>query len=95
MSRHTKPGGWCEFKDWDLNITSADGTLPKDSYIAQYHNLIYEALDKIQRNYAPGPRLKEWVGKAGFVGVTEEVLSVPIGMWPKERRFVRISFPQL
>ncbi len=40
----------------------------------------------------PGPKLKEWVENAGFEGVQETVLPVPIGLWPRERKFVRFPF---
>jgi hypothetical protein len=32
-NRHTKPGGWVEFKDWDLHIVSSDDSLPEYSYL--------------------------------------------------------------
>jgi hypothetical protein len=86
--RHTKPGGWCEFKDWDLNIVSGDNSLPEDSYVLKYHRLLYKAFEKIGLSCRPGPKLKEWVESAGFGGVQEIVLPVPIGLWPKERRLV-------
>jgi hypothetical protein len=91
-NRHTKPGGWVEFKDWNLKIVSSDDSLPKDSAIYNYHKLLYDALDKIGRSYAPGPELKQWAEEAGYVNVTEEVLPVPIGLWPKEKRLVGRRF---
>jgi len=91
MSRHTKPGGWCEFKDWDLNLVSIDNSLPEDSAIVRYHKLVFEALNKFDRIQAPGPKLKGWVEAAGFKRVQERVLPVPIGLWPREAKFVSPS----
>jgi hypothetical protein len=88
LIRHTKPGGWVEFKDWDLSIVSSDNSFPKDSYIYEYHHLLYNALNKIGRTYAPGPNLKKWAEEAGYINVTTQVLPVPIGLWPKEKRLV-------
>ena len=86
--RHTKPGGWVEFKDWDPTILSFDNTLPKDSYIYKYHQFLYESLDKMGRIYAPGPKLKKWVEEAGFINVTAKVVPIPLGLWPKEKTMV-------
>ena len=88
---HTKPGGWCEFKDFDLDIISSDGSLPADSYLMKYHSLVFEALDKIGRDHAPGPKLKDWVASAGYKNIHEDVLAIPIGVWPKEKKYVSFS----
>jgi len=88
---HTKPGGWCEFKDFDLNVISSDGTLPADSYLLRYHSLVFEALDIIKRDYAPGPKLKDWVVSAGYANVHEDVLAIPIGVWPKQKKYKEIG----
>lgn len=92
---HIKPGGWCEFKDWDVTLKSPDNSLPKDSYVLKYHEMLYEAVGKIGRDYKPGVSLKKWVEEAAFVNVTEEVLSVPIGMWAKDRKYVSLSLSLL
>lgn len=86
--QHTKPGGWCEFKDFNLDITSSDDSLPKDSNILKYHLLLVEAINKVGRTHCPGPKLKGWVTAAGYENVHEEVVGVPIGTWPKEKKFV-------
>ena len=87
--RHTKPGSWVEFKDWDLHITSPDNSLPKDSYLYQYHKLIEDAIAKMHREYSPGPNLKKWAEEAGYVNVTERIIPLPIGVWPKDKDLVR------
>lgn len=89
FTRHTKPGGWCEFKDFDLTVRTGDDSLPEDSHILKYHNLVFEALGKIGRDHMPGPKLKKWVEEAGFFDIKEEVLPVPIGMWPRDAKLVR------
>jgi len=88
-TRHTKPGGWVEFKDWDFILVSNDNSLPKDGYIYKYHQLLFSALDKIGRPCNPGPNLKKWVEDAGYKNVTERVYPVPIGRWPKDKKLVR------
>jgi Methyltransferase domain len=89
--RHLKPGGWCEFKDWDFTLHSGDNSLPADSQILRYHQLLYQALEKIGRDWKPGASLKKWVEEAGFENVEEQVLIVPIGPWPKDKYYVSLT----
>ncbi|PMD30003.1 S-adenosyl-L-methionine-dependent methyltransferase [Hyaloscypha variabilis F] len=89
--KHTKPGGWVEFKDWDFILVSNDNSLPKDGYIYKYHQLLFSALDKIGRPCNPGPNLKKWVEDAGYKNVTERVYPVPIGRWPKDKELKEIG----
>ncbi|RDW58504.1 hypothetical protein BP5796_12434 [Coleophoma crateriformis] len=87
----TKPGGWCEFKDWDLQIYSTDNTLPKDSHIQRFHDLTLDALEKLGVVHSPAPKLKGWVEAAGFQDVHEDIEPLPIGSWPKEKRLKEIG----
>ncbi|KAG0647365.1 Velvet complex subunit LAE1 [Hyphodiscus hymeniophilus] len=89
--QHTKPGGWCEFKDFDLNIKATDGSLPEDTALVKYHTLLIGAVNTIGRTHAPGPKLKGWVEAAGYENVHEEVSAVPLGTWPKDKRYKEIG----
>ncbi|KUJ18608.1 S-adenosyl-L-methionine-dependent methyltransferase, partial [Mollisia scopiformis] len=88
---HLEPDGWCEFKDWDFTLHSNDNSLPADSYILKYHRLLYEATDRIGRDWKPGAHLKKWVEEAGFENIQEQVLIVPLGTWPKEKHYKEIG----
>lgn len=46
----------------------------------------------MHRSYAPGPNLKKWAKEAGYVNVTEEIVPLPIGIWPRDKRLVRTAF---
>lgn len=89
LIRHTKVAGWVEFKDWKLHISSFDGSLTEDSYLFQYHKLLIEGSEKIHRQFSPGPHLKRYAEEAGYKNVTERVISLPIGTWPKDKKLVR------
>ena len=39
----------------------------------------------MKRSYTPGPELKVWAKQAGYVNITEKVVPVPIGTWPKDK----------
>ncbi|KAF8854690.1 hypothetical protein BDZ45DRAFT_706447 [Acephala macrosclerotiorum] len=78
---HSKPGGWCKFKDWEFALHSGDNSLPADSQILKYHQTLYEALDRIRRDWKPGAHLKKM----------EQVLVVLINMWPKDKHYKEIG----
>jgi hypothetical protein len=40
----------------------------------------------------PGHQLEKWIKDAGFTNVVHHFLPIPVGPWPKERKFVRHSF---
>ncbi|KAN0122948.1 S-adenosyl-L-methionine-dependent methyltransferase [Hyaloscypha variabilis] len=88
---HLKPGGWCEFKDWDFTLHSVDNSLPPDSHLIKHHQLLYQALGKIGLDWDTGRNLKRWVEEAGFENVEEQVLVVPIGTWPKDKHYKEIG----
>lgn len=74
-----------------MRLRSADDSLPVDSALKEHHELLCSAFEKIGRTPYPGPDLKKWVKDAGFVNVTEEVLPVPVGRWPKDMKWVSCS----
>lgn len=86
--RHTKPGGWVELKDWVMTLVSTDNSLPEDSKLYKHHRLLCGACEKIGRTPSPGSHLKKWAEQAGFKNVHEQVLPVPIGLWPKDKKLV-------
>ena len=64
-------------------------TYAKDEKVLCFHHeLLYEALDIIKRSYKPGPSLKKWAEEAGYVNITEDILPVPMGLWPKDKKLV-------
>lgn len=89
QARNTKPGGWVEFQDFDLNLYSEDGTLKPDSYLMRQVNLTQEACRKIQREPSPGPLLEGWVRDAGFSAITHKSFKMPLGPWPRDKKLVR------
>ncbi len=90
--RHTKPGGWAEFKDWDMHLLSPDKSLNSESRFAEHHRLLCGVCESVGQTPYPGGHLKGWLEEAGFINVQEECLPVPIGPWPKDRRMVSYHF---
>ena len=90
--RHTKPGGWVEFQDWDIQYRTNDNSLSKDSALWKWDNYIIDACQKIGRTARPGPELKKWVTDAGFENVHHKVFVLPFGPWPKDKKLVRADY---
>jgi len=86
--RYTKPGGWVEFVDLDMNVYSSDGSLSDDNPLRTWNVEILKAATMIGREPNPGPLLAGLLRDAGFVSVTEEVYRVPIGTWPRDNKLV-------
>ncbi|KAI9830543.1 MAG: hypothetical protein M1819_005501 [Sarea resinae] len=78
-------GGWVEFQDYDLNVRVDDNSLD-GTVVAQLHDLICGACEKLGRTAAPGPKLKGWVEGAGFDNVKEVVYKLPLGPWTKDAK---------
>jgi hypothetical protein len=66
---------------------SANNTLQPTHSVAQYWSLINEGLGNlgVEFHIAAGGRLAAMMRDCGFVNVTERVLHVPLGTWPKNK----------
>ena len=88
LNRHTKPGGWVEFSDWDLNVHSDDGSLTPDHAFKQLHTLFQQGCGVMGRVGSPGQHLRGWVEAAGFQNIHHIVIKLPFGTWPKDKALV-------
>lgn len=61
--------------------------MPADHPVARYWTLVNEGLAKlgVDLQAAAGGRLADTMRECGFVNVTERVLHVPLGTWPRNR----------
>ncbi|KAM0256725.1 hypothetical protein ACHAQJ_004792 [Trichoderma viride] len=88
---HLKVGGWIELQEIHHTPRSAlpngNGEMPPDHPIARYWKHVTEGLAAlgIDLNAAADGRLSNMMQEAGFTNVTERVLHVPIGTWPKNK----------
>ena len=88
LNRHTKPGGWVEFSDWDLNVHSDDGSLTPDHAFKQLHTLFQQGCGVMGRVGSPGQHLRGWVEAAGFQNIHHVVIKLPFGTWPRDKALV-------
>ncbi|KAK0718886.1 S-adenosyl-L-methionine-dependent methyltransferase [Apiosordaria backusii] len=82
-----RPGGWFEMQEVYHFPISANDSMPANHPIARYWSLINEGLENLGVNFhaAAGGKLANMMRDAGFVNVTERVLQIPIGTWPKNK----------
>ena len=89
--RHTKPGGWAEFQDFNLTYYSEDGSFKEELNVAKWISTFIEAAHGFGRDPNPGPKLEGYMKDAGFEGVYHEKFRLPIGPWPKDKDLVYAS----
>ena len=85
---NTEPGGWAEFQDFDITYYSEDGSLKEEHALLKWITTLRDAAQDFGREASPGPKLVEWMKDAGFEGITDEKLRMPIGPWPKDKHLV-------
>ncbi|KAI9789593.1 MAG: hypothetical protein M1816_005902 [Peltula sp. TS41687] len=90
-TRHTNPGGWAEFQDWDATLRCDDSSLKSEHALAKWHDVQLEAFNKNNRTPTPGPNLQRWMIDAGFTNVHQKVLKLPLGLWPKDKKLKEIG----
>ena len=93
--KHTAPGGWAEFQDFDSTYYSEDGSWDSTNAFATWVNGWRAAGEESGVEYQPGPQLAGWMHDAGFVNIKHEKFRVPIGPWPKDKHLVRLHFMPL
>ncbi|PMD64476.1 S-adenosyl-L-methionine-dependent methyltransferase [Hyaloscypha bicolor E] len=89
--KNLKPGGWFECQDYDIMVTSSDGSLTAENTTYQWNALCCEALEKINIDHQPGAKMKRWCEDVGFESVQEEILFMPLGIWPKDKKYKEIG----
>jgi hypothetical protein len=86
--KFAKPGGWVEFQDFDMKFYSTDGTFIPGSSPDVWTQEIAMSLRFFGREPEPGPKLEQWLLEAGFENISAQVLPIPVGLWPRDKRMV-------
>jgi hypothetical protein len=83
----TKPGGWVENQEFDLNFTTDDNTQPEDSAVRTWQDHWNDGVRRVGMTGRCNPQaMAEQMMTAGFVNVTVRPYKLPIGTWPKDER---------
>ena len=88
---NTKPGGYAEFQDFDLQYYSEDGSYKDDLPISKWATTLLNACRDFGRDPCPGPKIEGMVKEAGFENVTVQRFRLPIGPWPRDKHLKTIG----
>ncbi|KAF7556943.1 hypothetical protein G7Z17_g988 [Cylindrodendrum hubeiense] len=86
-----KPGGWIELQELRFVLECDDGTVRNDSQVLDFLNNVKKGLAEFGVDLLGMQKNKQNVLDAGFVNVEEEVLKVPLGVWPKDPKMKTIG----
>ncbi|KAL1983201.1 hypothetical protein VTN96DRAFT_375 [Rasamsonia emersonii] len=90
--KFTKPGGWVEFQDFNMRFyTTSGGEFKPGCPLDQWTTEVIEGLKTLGMEPEPGPKLEGWVKEAGFINVHHQVLPLPVGVWPKDKKMKEIG----
>ncbi|KAF9874720.1 methyltransferase domain-containing protein [Colletotrichum karsti] len=88
---HLEPGGWFEIQDSEWPAVCDDGSMAKNSAIAEYTNLMAHCCAEIGRPITFTHTFDDLLRKAGFINVVKVPLKFPISPWPKDKALEEIG----
>ncbi|WYZ46198.1 hypothetical protein EsH8_IX_000423 [Colletotrichum jinshuiense] len=86
-----EPGGWFEVGDVILPVGCDDGTLPEDSALRRWHELLDEAATKMGRRMEGFAKYTAAMEYTGFVDVACKEYIFPLNSWPKDEKLQMIG----
>ncbi|PUU78206.1 S-adenosyl-L-methionine-dependent methyltransferase [Tuber borchii] len=81
-----KPGGWLDVAEYECRLRCDDGTLPVDSSLHRYYDLVNEAADKLGQEFKVAASLDSFILDAGFDKMSHEEMKISIGTWPADKK---------
>ncbi|KAL0933766.1 uncharacterized protein CTRU02_210565 [Colletotrichum truncatum] len=85
------PGGWLEVADLILPLSCDDGSVPKDSHLYRWHNLLEEAAEKMGRPMVGLVQETAKMKEVGFTNITTTKCIFPLNSWPKDEKLREIG----
>lgn len=87
LHSNLEPGGYLELADIALPVTSDDGSLAEDSFLARMSRMTVEAASNLGRRIDLSPSYGRMLEEAGFVDVVSRRFKWPSNMWPRDKRY--------
>lgn len=78
--------------DFDLLLTSDDGTVSDTNQLAKFCDDIVNAAGQVGCDLRVAPKFEEMVRDAGFTNINREILKLPMGPWARDKRLKTIGF---
>jgi len=82
--KHTKPGGWVQLVEHELNPSCDDDTYGESTASWKYAQILLSSLEQVGKNTKVAENLKKYVEDAGFINIKETALKLPCSAWPKD-----------
>jgi len=89
--RTLKPGGWIEIVELHVIPSSYDNSLPQNSQIQAFYDVLAEVGQSIGIDLAVAQKFRGMLESAGYAEVTESVLDLPLGGWMRDRRMHEVG----
>ncbi|KAF2403937.1 S-adenosyl-L-methionine-dependent methyltransferase [Trichodelitschia bisporula] len=86
-----KPGGYIEMQDFDMHFYTTHGEFKPGCPLDKWARAVASGVSAFGMDPHPGPQLKGWMQDAGFVAVKDNLLPMPLGPWPKDRRLKEVG----
>ncbi|OHE97090.1 methyltransferase domain-containing protein [Colletotrichum orchidophilum] len=86
-----EPGGWFEAGGFVLPMGCDDGSVPKDSALSRWHDLLAEAGEKCGRSIESPSKYTSAIEEAGFVDIVNKQYIWPLNSWPKDEDLKEIG----
>ncbi|KAK0377467.1 major facilitator superfamily transporter [Colletotrichum limetticola] len=85
------PGGWFEAGGFVLPMGCDDGSVPEESALRRWHDLMAQAGEQCGRSIESPSKYTKAIEDAGFVDIVTEKFIWPLNTWPKDKRFKEIG----
>lgn len=82
--RALRPGGYVELGECGVEVFSVDNTMPNESPVQKYSELISECMTAMNRPPATLDTLVHRLEDSGFVDIHSFAFMQPLGPWPKD-----------
>lgn len=86
QTRHTRPGGWIELQESDIEVYCDDNTLSPDNPMVEWFALMNKAATSAGRPFEDCRRYKGMLTEVGYQNIEEKVFKVPFNGWPKDKK---------
>ncbi|KAK1658796.1 S-adenosyl-L-methionine-dependent methyltransferase, partial [Colletotrichum godetiae] len=85
------PGGWFEAGGFVLPMGCDDGSVPEESALRRWHDLMAQAGEQCGRSIESPSKYTKAIEDAGFVDIVTHKFVWPLNTWPKDKRFKEIG----
>lgn len=85
FNRNLSPGGFIEVTDICFPVQCDDGTLPADSALLKWCDLMLQAFEKSGRRCDSAKYYEEQMVATGFINVKKTICRWPQNIWPKTK----------